>query len=192
MPTGYSTVEEATVEARRLSKLGSRTMYVMLAPDGTYQPTTISVGRYHAAEHDWKLVSIVDPTPVTYEVARCPTCNGVLSCQVDNTMQMTATWCERCHPRDNEGRLIRAAADVMRAQRQKGIAKYKSTLEDQNGYTVGGMIDMVAEELADGSVYVQKVREMYLALLDEIEQAVDDKDPINCVLRIVKRERGNV
>lgn len=93
------------------------------------------------------------------------------------------------------GRLIDAATDVMRAQRRKGIEKYKSTLEDQNGYTVGGMIDMVAEELADGSVYIQKVREQYLALLDEIQKAVDtDYAYESCVdiLNIIKRERGNV
>ncbi len=103
---------------------------------------------------------------------------------------------------DPEGRLIRAAADVMRAQRAKGIAKYKSTLEDQNGYTIGGMIDMVAEELADGSVYVQKVREMYLALLAELEAALyirahddadrSDTDRITDAMRIISRERGNV
>jgi hypothetical protein len=98
--------------------------------------------------------------------------------------------------RDPEGRLIRAATDVARAQRAKGIAKYNSTLEDQNGYTIGGMIDMVAEELADGSVYVQKVREMYLALLDEIERAADNslvfdaQSRINRIREIIKRERN--
>lgn len=94
----------------------------------------------------------------------------------------------------DDGRLIRAATDVARAQRVKGIAKYKSTLEDQNGYTIGGMIDMVAEELADGSVYVQKVREMYLALLDEIEAAICLESPItslNAISTIINRERGN-
>lgn len=95
------------------------------------------------------------------------------------------------------GRLIDAATDVMRAQRRKGIEKYKSTLEDQNGYTVGGMIDMVAEELAGGSVYVQKVREQYLALLSELEEAAHE--PVKSyqqrlveIITIIKRERGNV
>lgn len=93
------------------------------------------------------------------------------------------------------GRLIDAATDVMRAQRRKGIEKYKSTLEDQNGYTVGGMIDMVAEELADGSVYIQKVREQYLALLDEIEGVIDmnySHDSLVRISNIINRERGNV
>lgn len=115
-----------------------------------------------------------------------------LRCRLCNA---NGTYCERCTP-DKEGRLIRAAADVMRAQRAKGIAKYQSTLEDQDGYTVGGMIDMVAEELADGSVYVQKVREQYLALLDELEAAAHE--PVNTyqqrlleVINIIKRERGN-
>lgn len=91
---------------------------------------------------------------------------------------------------DPEGRLIRAANDVMRSQRAKGIAKYASTLEAQNGYTIGGMIDMTAEELADGSVYVQKVREMYMSLLDEIEGALDAYDPPNAIQKIINRERG--
>lgn len=96
---------------------------------------------------------------------------------------------------DPDGRLIRAATDVARAQRIKGIEKYQSTLEDQDGYTIGGMIDMVAEELADGSVYVQKVREMYHKLLDEIEAAAFE--PVNThnqrlieIVNIIKRERA--
>lgn len=95
------------------------------------------------------------------------------------------------------GRLIDAATDVMRAQRRKGIEKYKSTLEDQHGYTVGGMIDMVAEELADGSVYIQKVREQYLALLKELEEKVHAPEMtwqqrLLAITDIIKRERGNV
>lgn len=131
-----------------------------------------------------------------YTVARCTVCNSVMHASVvhQGTFRIARSWCPACEPRD-EGRLIRAAGDVMRAQRAKGIAKYRSTLEDQNSYTVGGMIDMTAEELADGSVYVQKVREMYMALLDEIEAAVHE--PVNThqqrlleVANIIKRERG--
>jgi len=98
--------------------------------------------------------------------------------------------------RDPEGRLIRAATAVAIRQRAKGIEKYNSTLEDQDAYTIGGMIDMVAEELADGSVYVQKVREQYLALLDEIEGHMKwTGSPANSLLqiqKIINRERGNV
>lgn len=95
----------------------------------------------------------------------------------------------------DEGRLIRAATDVARAQRVKGIAKYQSTLEDQDGYTIGGMIDMVAEELADGSVYVQKVREMYYKLLDEIDGALNcegirHSTKLHTIRNIITRERA--
>ncbi|QYW02520.1 hypothetical protein CPT_Silvanus_046 [Stenotrophomonas phage Silvanus] len=137
--------------------------------------------------------SVRDPVP-HYNVKQCPDCKGDGCGRCGHSGAI-------CVPVD-EGRLVRAAADVMRAQRQKGIAKYKSTLEDQNGYTVGGMIDMVAEELADGSVYVQKVREMYLALLNELEAALyirehddadrSDTDRITDAMRIISRERGNV
>lgn len=136
-----------------------------------------------------------------FTIAKCDKCGGTISACIapgeDFVFRIVDSWCEKCQPRDTEGRLIRAAGDVMRAQRIKGIAKYNSTLEDQNGYTVGGMIDMVAEELADGSVYVQKVREQYLALLDELETAAHE--PVNTyqqrlleVINIIKRERGNV
>lgn len=131
----------------------------------------------------------------------CKDCNGKgYSFDIRLTMNFTCDVCEGtgqmpaghvAKPLD-DGRLIRAATDVARAQRAKGIAKYSSTLEDQNGYTIGGMIDMCAEELADGSVYVQKVREMHLALLDELEAALDADDPINVIQRIINRERSNV
>ncbi len=94
---------------------------------------------------------------------------------------------------DTEGRLIRAAGDVMRAQRLKGIAKYESTLEDQHGYNLVGMIDMAAEELADGAVYVQKLREMHLALLDELAAALHNGNPYAAVQNaeaIINRERN--
>lgn len=138
-----------------------------------------------------------DPVPPAYTIAKCDKCSGTISAAVEhhnNGFLFIDSWCEKCQPRDTEGRLIRAAGDVMRAQRLKGIAKYNITLEDQNGYTVGGMIDMVAEELADGSVYVQKVREQYMALLDELENLlhVPSRMRIGGMLAdIIKRERGN-
>lgn len=121
----------------------------------------------------------------TFNVKTCPACKGDGCGHCGHAGAF-------CVPVD-EGRLIRAATDVARAQRAKGIAKYNSTLEDQNGYTIGGMIDMVAEELADGSVYVQKVREMYLALLDEIVSAIDMNNAhvsLNNINNIIERERN--
>lgn len=127
----------------------------------------------------------------------CRLCSGTGKCETLFEARHTCTVCGgvgKARYIDDEGRLIRAAGDVMRAQRLKGIAKYNSTLEDQNGYTVGGMIDMVAEELADGSVYVQKVREQYLALLDELENLlhVPSRMRLGMLADIIKRERGNV
>lgn len=120
----------------------------------------------------------------TFIVKTCPNCKGGGCGHCGHAGGF-------CVPID-EGRLIRAATDVARAQRVKGIAKYNSTLEDQKGFTIGGMIDMCAEELADGSVYVQKVREMYLSFLDELEAVLSERSA-NRVLRareIIKRERN--
>lgn len=129
-------------------------------------------------------------TVPVYNVVRCPDCHGdgCGKCNHCGHISVLAV--------TEDGRLIRAATDVARAQRAKGIAKYKSTLEDQNGYTIGGMIDMVAEELADGSVYVQKVREMYLSLLTELHDAVhheslDHTTRLIEIDNIIKRERNN-
>lgn len=124
----------------------------------------------------------------------CLTCYGYGDTE-RATGIITASDGTKLYPIDREGRLIRAAGDVMRAQRLKGIAKYQSTLEDQHGYNLVGMIDMAAEELADGAVYVQKLREMHLALLDELEKAVDTISPrvgVQNVRKIINRERGNV
>lgn len=130
-----------------------------------------------------------------YSIARCPKCSGVMSCSLDHQLRHTGdSWCENCLPRDTEGRLIRAATDVARAQRKKGIGKYGVPLEDQTGYTIVGMIDMAGEELADGSVYVQKAREQVVALLQELENAIDMNNAhasLTAINNIICREKGN-
>lgn len=132
----------------------------------------------------------LDEMDNSYYRANCVACNGTGKLIVTSGGQTL-------HQVDREGRLIRAAGDVMRAQRIKGIQKYQQTLEDQHGYTLLGMIDMTAEELADGSVYIQKVREQHMALLDELEGLVRDNslgydERVHSLQEIIKRERGNV
>lgn len=129
---------------------------------------------------------------------RLPVCRGCDECLGSGVLQNYITL-QRLEERlpDANGRLIRAAVDVARAQRAKGIAKYGVPLEDQVGYTTVGMIDMAAEELADGSVYVQKAREQVIALLGEIEKLVSDpfysyEQRVADVLKLIQREKGSV
>ena len=64
------------------------------------------------------------------------------------------------------GTCIAMATEVMLKQRAKGIEKYNSTIEAQDGYDVMGMLRMAQEEMADGAVYLAKLKMMMDRLRD--------------------------
>lgn len=80
-----------------------------------------------------------------------------------------------------DGQCINMATDVMRHQRQKGIEKYNSTLEDNADYGLIGMTRMAQEEMADGSVYLAKLQLMLAQLKSHADAG--DIDAIRGMLK---------
>lgn len=80
------------------------------------------------------------------------------------------------YPKVGDGKCIKAAIEVMRDQRIKGIEKYNKTIEANDTYDVMGMLRMAQEEMADGAVYLAKLKMMLDRLRDHA--ARDDLDSI--------------
>lgn len=81
-----------------------------------------------------------------------------------------------CRPKVGDGKCIKAAIEVMREQRIKGIEKYNTTIEANDTYDVMDMLRMAQEEMADGAVYLAKLKMMLDRLRDHA--ARDDLDAI--------------
>lgn len=85
------------------------------------------------------------------------------------------------YPKVGDGKCIKAAIEVMREQRIKGIKKYNKTIEANDTYDVMGMLRMAQEEMADGAVYLAKLKMM----LDRLRGHASLND-----LDAIKRELG--
>lgn len=92
--------------------------------------------------------------------------NETVICHVTEAFTFPEGELQIKRPKQADGQCINDVIQVMRDQRAKGIQKYNSTIEAQDGYDVTGMLRMAQEEMADGAVYLAKLKMMLDRLRD--------------------------
>lgn len=92
--------------------------------------------------------------------------NAMVSCHATVGFTFPEGVLQISRPVVGDGQCIKEAVQVMRDQRVKGIQKYNRTIEAQDGYDVMGMLRMAQEEMADGAVYLAKLKMMLDRLRD--------------------------